>query len=395
MRVNPASAFQQATFHLALITSGHLQNGDFATWQNVSIGSMIKFSGFEYLDRDDPVIYLYEVIDSDNRVQGFVGICGSTYFGTTLAFIHVLESSSISDLLQKAKHALRSNSRTQEGDPHFVPVVYSYPKIGVAQYHDGNLIGLVDLFFDGILDIAAMPSISDNQGLAIWSFWDEYPQAGPSEDEWRYENDAIEKFLTSYFGSQPIIAPTVLGDEHERLKEGAIWTDNIRQQIVSDPPTSSSLILPVTIQGQKTDHHCAPTSLAMIFEYIYGIPLDQDEAGEAMELTIYGTSINNQERGFKAKFGDDFNIVVDKSPDFDELEAGLKEFLPVKSGVRGHARVATGVRRDYFIDPVSGKIAHENLLLRIHDPLPQEKGSIRWENVKAKQLRDFIFLRRR
>lgn len=397
-RVSQQQARKQALYHLHTKSRVAFSHLGLEFIKSLTLGESVDFLDVLHLHDDDPPIRCFEVI-SFGVVIGTISIAGSSFLGTTLVSLRICETKSFQTRFQELRNSLREFLKRDSAelpDTSFFPVVYSYPKIGLGVPQPDGTWAVVD-FFQGVAfatSVEELETDDPSQGISVWSFWDAFPQAGPTEESWKLESG----FIDSWF---PVDGPelmwTHIGDP-AIAKKSLLTPDYFSvfsRQLVERPPMQQIYSLPVPLRGQISNVHCAPASLSMIYEYLYQEPLPQDEAGLAMNILPNGSTISGQLRGFREKVGADFDVSLDKSPTWNELSASIRSGLPAKSGIRGHARAAVGVREDVYIDPLSGVVQLTEQLLLINDPEPVGIGSQVWENVKASLLVDFILLTRK
>ena len=371
-------ARNHALFHLATKASDFFS----VSLDRISIGEGIEFYDPVYIQSDDPPLYVFEILLLDGVVAGNILIASSTFLGSTLISISKSEAVNILSNRQDLCKILRQEAELSDAqlpDSAIHNIVYSYPKYGVGIKNNLGEWVVVDWKSKSIIS-SSHDEDDTIQGALVWSFWDEFPQAGPMEEGWNNENNFISNIGGDYLFSEGLYSED-LAEINERAKERK--------------PIKMTTFLPVNIEGQITNVHCAPASLSMIYSYIYHSELDQNEAGEAMNMLPMGSTISGQVRGFKQLLGSDFDIEIDRTPTWEELKVLIEEGLPVKSGIRGHARVATGVRKEIYMNPITGAVEYEDKLLLINDPEPVGIGAQTWENVKTAMLRDFIFVKRK
>jgi hypothetical protein len=382
VKVLPEVALQHAIFHLALNAS---ERQHAAGLRQLVAGSITPAptAFFDILRRAaDPVIYVFDITADDN-VVGRIAISGSRALKTTLVSIAPSAQSILQDL-EEAKIALHTQCA---GDlSSFRPVVYSYPKLGVATTDGTGAIWVADLASKEVFlaDFAVSPS--DLEGRVCWSFWDEYPQAGAT-NAWQNENDFINAFVSNQLATLSLSGDTEV--------VARLLLRSVRREIEHDPPTQISTVLPVPLIGQINNIFCAVASLEMIYKYVYGADLDPTEVASRMRMTPSGAGTSGQLAAYESYFGADFDVSIDRTPNYETLRANLETFLPVKSGILGHARTAVGVRRDIFFDRKTGSVKLETQALLVNDPEPIGTGSTRWESIASAGLTDFIKLRRK
>lgn len=373
-RVDLKQAICQAAFHLAVNRDSYG-----LSWKNTSVRESVLFWDIKYGKNDDPVLYVFDVVDkSNNLVKGYIGICGSDYLGSTLVFLKPsINNRSIKNLLEDCK--LKFINKLGLSDSKVItPVVYSYPKIGLSTDSDSEIKYIIDIFSGESFDLPVV--YDDNtQGLIAWSFWDEYPQASNSQERWSLENDFINQILVNNSS-----------DDIDAI------TEDYDSYIYSKPPIVDLIVIPVNLIGQINSVYCAPTSLQMIYKHVYGTTLDPEDIAQSMNITPSGSTLSGQKKAFDKYFGEDFEIKLDRTPSYADIKESIEQnHLPMKSGIRGHARTAIGVRREMFINPLTDKILLEKQFLLINDPEPVGKGSLKWEDISTIGLRDFIVLLRR
>ncbi|MDA0111952.1 hypothetical protein OH457_01815, partial [Vibrio sp. 2art] len=345
-RVDRKTAKKHAYFHLT--TKGSSLFGK--NIKKLEIQDGIEFYDVEYLEKDDPPLYVFSVT-SDNHEIGRILISGTTYLGSTL--ISIISNHSKIKNTQEHRINLIEKLRKEFGisikhakNSSFKNIVYSYPRYGIGVKDKNNAWKIINWEGESfITDTLVDPEL---QGEYYWSFWDEFPQAGSNEEEWKKESE----FISNLFSTEDYNI-SKLAESIKKIK-----------------PVKMTHILPVKSMGQKTNVHCAPCSLEMIYKYVYRKELSQEEVGEKMGILPMGTTTSGQVKGYKHYFSDDFKIELDRTPTWDELKDSIVNGLPVKSGIRGHARVAIGIRKDTYLNSLTGEIQYEDKLLLINDPEP-------------------------
>lgn len=399
-RVSKQTALKHAYFHLFSKTLASDPLFGFNNWSDSILGFGIPFYDVVYQKKDDPVIYVFDVYKAHHL--GCIGITGSTYFGTTFAFLN--KSNQTAGMSIKDRITLLSKNLVEQKQVVFdtiIPVVYSYPKIGLfGKTQSGH--GLVVDFYSGH-EVPKYEGDIDNQGQYSWSFWDEFPQAGGRADQWKVEDDFIgsifksDSLKTLNFTTSHYLFPESTIDVVEPLSDNvqAALLSEVSGHIEAAPPFKHQALTSMPLLGQVTDIHCAPASLQMIYKYIYGKELDQHEIAQKMQITSIGSTTSGQLRAYNHYFGADFDIIFDQNPEVEEFKASIEQFLPVKTGIRGHARAAAGWQKSTFVDPIKGSISYEENLILVSDPMPVGSGSLSWESEKTNLWRDLILLKRK
>jgi len=397
-RVTPSQARKHALFHLHTKTRTTFNPLGVGSGGSLSLGDSIDFLDVAYLGNDDPPLRCFEIRSSD-LIVGVIAISGSTFLGSTLVSLRITTAEPFVIRFAALRNVIRQhlgvNTETLP-DTDIFPIAYSYPKFGLGTRLPDDSWLVVD-YFDGVPFTASLEELETDdstQGIAVWSFWDAFPQAGPTEDAWKSESDFIDSLFPT---DGPDLPVSVLGDPLVP-DVGVLETDlvtSLERRLSERPPMQRILSLPVPLIGQITNVHCAPASLSMIYQYLYRSSLSQNEAGEAMDILPNGSTVSGQVRGFREKVGDDFEVTLDRTPTWDELFESIQAGLPAKSGIRGHARTAVGVREDIYINPLTGQTDLTEQLLLVNDPEPVGTGSQIWENIRTAILRDFIFISRR
>lgn len=388
-RVSDVQARKHALFHLYTKTRSVGQYAGLSTDLDLSLGDSADFWDIVHLQSEDPPLRCFEVT-SGSRVVGNVCVAGTTALGSTFVSARFVSSAGFRDRFEELETSIAQmlGSPLPELGLSATPIVYSYPKFGLGvELPDASWI--VCDYYNGEPFVAQLAADVDDavQGRSAWSFWDTFPQAGGAEEAWKAEDSFVNELLATTETGPLFSADSALTDKEATL--------SLASSIARRPPIQLVEILPVPIEGQVTNVHCAPASLSMMYAYVYGTDVSQEEAGEAMHLLPNGSTISGQLRGFREKFGEHFDVTLDRSPTWDELRVAIRSGLPAKSGIRGHARVAVGVRQDIYQDPLTGEAHHSEELLLVNDPEPVGSGSQVWENARTSLLRDFIFLTRK
>lgn len=158
-----------------------------------------------------------------------------------------------------------------------------------------------------------------------------------------------------------------------------------------NPPIISSVVLPLKLIGQETKDYCVMATAQMIFDY-YNINPSQSEIAQAMKYSTGGVVPENQVEGFEKFLGDEFDVVFDNTPTWEECISSINNYYPLKVAVPGHSRACRGWKKFVYLDPSLKKPVREDLYLLINDPSPINKGSTYWESTKIHMYRNSIYL---
>lgn len=133
---------------------------------------------------------------------------------------------------------------------------------------------------------------------------------------------------------------------------------------------TQEMISGVTLQAQSAPTYCAVASAKMILDY-HGIVKTQDEIALVMQTGPGGTMPAQQLAGY-ATLSDNHYLATNAAPaTFDGIQEEIHASRPGKSGIPGHARVATGWR----LDPANA----QTQWIYIYDPWPVNQGQVYWE----------------
>jgi len=387
-RVDAVDAFAQATFHLAAKANSRFFAIGLEDWTQAGISSATVFYDAIYGQTQDPVLYVFNVAYKKDIV-GHLAVPGSRLAGNTLAYLNPSCKEPLESLL-KAVHIAIGKVVTQKILEE-LPVVYSYPKLGVRIRLENGALRYFDLFDFHEINPATPPA---TQGCAVWSFWDEYPQGGDPAAAWDAQNGFIHTVTPNV--AALVKSKKVNGVFRFQVARalGSAAVAPVRNYVEQNPPVTDAITAPCQIIGQPNDSYCAPTSLVMIYQYVYGTALNINDVAAKMGTDVVGTTFDAQVGAYNFYFGTDFNIVTTHQPTVQMLHDSIYNYLPLKSGILGHARVANGYSKDTFVDPKSGSVKMQTDSLLISDPLPVGQGSQRWDAWGA-NLRDFIILSRK
>ncbi|WP_105433021.1 papain-like cysteine protease family protein [Neorhizobium sp. T6_25] len=373
------NAFGLAVFHLGTKAGIHNAYG-LQNWRSGVLASGIAFYDPYYGSRDDPVIYLFDVLHGPESV-GIVAIAGSDAIGTTLSFMRSFGPENLLTTIQELSRLIEETYGI--GSTSIIPVVYSYPKLGIMGKKSNNDVVIFDLLSHALIHEGLLPDspVDDMQGLLIWSFWDNFPQAGNAASAWAEEAAAISTILNSRSLSV------------NRATQNAVGT-KLARSIQDAPPTISQHIMPLPLVGQTSNIFCAPASLQMIYRYIFQNDIPQDDIAREMSITAAGSTLSGQLNAYRLYFGKTFEVSLNRAPSGEVVVNALNSYLPVKCGIRGHSRVITGFRTETYVDPLSGKIILSDVSAMVNDPEPVGYGSVVWENTKQNNWMDIIELKR-
>lgn len=364
------------SFHHATVARGTANGAGLFTQRSLAVDEGTLFWDAKYGRSEDPVLYLFDSVEAGESASRTL-VSASTDSPASLLGIESGPSAPMSDLVAAAT---AEAARAFPSADSFLPTVHSFPKLGIGGYRDGVLLGVFELGTQTPLKYSLGPD--DAQGQTIWSYWDEVPQSG---EETGFARDAL--------AIQTILSQTA---EWLGYKATALSADELLASMTeARPPAAFSSLLPVPLMPQLTAATCAAASLAMIHGYVYGGALDLAEVASEMRTTSTGAYVSDQVLAFEHYFGQDFTVSLEQSPTFARASEQVVSYLPLKSGIKGHARTAVGVQELRFVSPLSGEAILDQQLLVVHDPLPVGVGRVRYENVASTRLRDFITLKRK
>lgn len=390
-----------ALFHLASIGNGGQPAYGTSQLSIGILGDSATFYDAVYLATQEPVVHVFDVTDSAGRGLGHIAVNATPNIGRTFAFLRGESDQLIALALEKAQDILLAEGfRANQ----ILPVVYSFPKLGLLGKSETRQL-LVDLLTLEAFEPDATDPL-DVQGRAVWSFWDEQPQAGDPTKNWRAESTFIKSMVAPH--TPPLASPLLmatnksqwylnrLNSPSNQVAKNTLTTTllNMRSQVDKTPPATDTFVLATNQIGQENSVYCACASLQMMYEFVFDRRISQQEVATVMKTTGAGSTVSGQMAAFRHFFAPRFEAILDRSPSIGALRESLTTYLPVKSGIAGHARVAAGYRRDLFADPITGQARLVREMLLIIDPEPIGKGTIRWDAFDPSALKDFILLKR-
>lgn len=396
MKVDINEAISQALFHLYSLKVKHSSLIlDSPSVVEFKIGGYSSFYDIKALKEEPEILYVFDIIYGNNCV-GRISINATKHIGSTLANIVSFPTKGIFTSIENSKS--KATAYYPNADT-FIPVVYSYPNLGLGVIEAGTLKGVIDIDTLEKVNINyiyndILPELSGN---FAWSFWDNVPQNGNSLQMWENRNTLVLDYLP-------------ISDSESELEQylnfNKTWKNQnqvdylyksqrlLKNAVTENPPIIYSHRLPIPLVGQNNNINCAPTSLSMIYEYLFSEPIEQELVADSMNTTLLGTYLSDQLQSFNSYFGNMFNVDLDRTPTYEEAKDSILNFLPLKSGIIGHARTISGFREETYINKLTGEVLLEEKYLVVNDPKPNNSGSINIENINQSKLKDFITLKR-
>lgn len=348
-----------------------------------------------------PLYYDFFVY-KENTLVGRLRVSAESALGVSLNSFEQLDS--FPNLDEKKKQA-RSVLLMSEHPDEIIDdllICYSDHKLGFRLRYNksGNrMTAIFDILEDCIVSTYTgdTPDIGekgtdigeDNEGVAVYSIMNEIPEGGDPASKAEEDINLIGRIMHEVLSRCGRIRSL------NKINEiGLDELQQIQQYFENNPPIVSEIMLPIAVVGQKTPVYCAIASAEMILKY-YGFNYSQDQIATAMKPDSSGCTNNNQMTAYKQLSNDSLVTIYDTSPSFEEAFESCNLYMPMKSGVPGHARVCRGWKKYIYISPLSGQVLKEERWYLINDPWPVNQGSIRWENSDSLTYRNFIFVKRK
>ena len=231
-------------------------------------------------------------------------------------------------------------SRASDGEEKPKLYCYSYPSLGVEVIkEETGEIGFIDIedsSFFRVTESGVDDTTDTTEGPCISSFLENLSESGESED---YE-----------------------------------------------VPKDEYIIPNVPLLPQLKNNWCAAASCQMVLVF-HGFEVTQEYIADLMKIPDnpqYGGAASNiQNRVYEQAADNKVTATYDVTPTLQECIKELSENRPVKNANYRHARVNTGWKNSEY-----------GVLYRIHDPLPVNKGSVKYENPIVVHPKNFIYLKR-
>jgi hypothetical protein len=387
-KVSVVNARSAIMFHLASKLQTASGDDPWATLKQASLSPQPE----DIFDLDgDLLFYDFKLVDAGVTV-GYARAAADDRLTTPVYFIAALSAAYTVTDRQTAKTELSQVLGVPVSDPLRL-VCYSFPKVGYL--FEVTLGGqdsqyIYDTAERSIWDVASLPvnsevgdPLDDIEGVTATSvFKKEVREAGPGSDV-RMKSEFENIFSVAA----------------EILPEGAIENDlafteddfeRLKDYFENNPPAISSLMLPVELIPQITPVYCAAASAQMILKP-FGIDMDQEDIAAAMNIGEHGATNRDQFAAYKTLSNDRLAPSFDNSPTFAEAKAAVDQFIPMKSGVPGHARVVRGWKMFTYISPLTGDILRHEEWVLVNDPYPVGVGAVRWESLSNHNYQNFIY----
>lgn len=138
-----------------------------------------------------------------------------------------------------------------------------------------------------------------------------------------------------------------------------------------DFPAPELAIPNFTLIPQKKDNWCAAASCQMILKF-FNIDIPQEQIAVEMKIPANassgGASLGNQLLVYQRYLGA-LNFIADSNPKGQDCVSALQKGHPIKNGIFQHAQVITG-----------WKIINDKKYFQIHDPMPVNIGTVKFQN---------------
>ncbi len=283
-------------------------------------------------------------------------------------------------------------------------VCYCYPKIGVRVFFREPNQPVRSVVFD----VSSMSEVDifsdyDVEGTSAYSLYQDYlyPDAPSREMAW----DLADKEMEIIQDKVPMVSSRgFTAKELKELKTALTTSIEPVHPIVPFPFYSWRVLRYAPrcsphdcfeLRGQKTPVYCAVATGQMILDF-YRYNFSQDQIATAMGTGPGGTSLNGQVQGYESLSNRCLDATIDHSANWSEAKMEIDANRPLKSGIPGHARACAGWKRANIMVVWQPR----PLWLKIYDPWPWNAdpckgGRIYWENWRAIQHTNFIYVRHR
>jgi len=309
-------------------------------------------------------------------------------------------------------------------------VCYGYPRLGILiELVDPKTKEKIDRIIVDVGSLKVVPLLvpeEDVEGITTWSMLDRIPHGEKQDRIKRWEaDDGLLAFLKNGAQKAKIDIREKLSEKERReidellgkvIKKREILKNLDEQQGTdTNQPESGGFpwlpfkTLPLTLYGQEDNCWCAVATGQMILRY-HNYYYEQDDIAVEMNTippapairpNDCGTTNGNQVAAYESLSRNYLDATFDNAPTWAKARDEIKRDLPLKSGIRRHARACCGYSLFvYFLITTGTLIVYRNLL--IHDPWPPNTnnnfcdphgGEAKWEEWDSIVHTNYIYVR--
>lgn len=373
--------------------------GDLGELAGVRLTHRLKLA-----DQHLPILDLdgTSLFDSIDIVDDEAGVIGSVRTSASRRDLPLIDSitlgkpSSTPEFLIERAHSalLRDIPNAEARDPVFV--CYGYPYIGIrftVQIGGDESYFLYDPYKKRLVSRWTVPNeiteIETNfrsgspEGEPIYSINGHLAESGTAD------SDSDRQWSSLYLETIRLSAELAIAHGSSIGRRRELSLANLASEFLSDDARIHDLgnrirvqgdVLPVELIPQEESNYCALACVQMILEYIgRSEGITQQQLAAELGTTSRGTDPDVLGENLGRLSGNLIDVSTLDKPSFEQIVEAFGP-LPLKSGIRGHARVIRGWKRYAFLGS-DGRPSHTEEFFVVNDPQPVGSGLVVLESA--------------